>query len=175
MAKGIDGKNSTPVARALTVPGEQLPTSGHDVVSPQSIVFIWSTEILTVEEFATKMKVGETTVWKWIGNNTLLVGRHYFQNEKVIRFPWGPELINKLMEDCIMELADSDVSKKPGAVTSIVSERLELKITGPDYRQSKSDKQLTTANKLPDKSTIKNNKRRRYDISPINPDLLINS
>ena len=160
MAKGIDEKNCTPVARALKVPGEHLPTSRHDTVRPQSISFGWSVEILTVDEFATKMKVGETTVWKWIGNNTLLMGRHYFQNEKIIRFPWGPELINKLMEDCVFGQPEADTPRQEKNI--------------PNFRPPKKDQPSTVTNKRSDipKPTTRTSTRRRYDKSPINPDLL---
>lgn len=174
LAKGIDGNNSFHASRASTLPDGKQLSSRHDAIHPAPIVFVWSVEILKVDEFATKMQVCETTVWKWIGNGTLLMGRHYFQNEKTIRFPWGPDLINKLMEDCIMGLAESDVSKKSGAATSTESESVTRKMTGTDCRKPKRDSLSAATTKRPDilQPTTGTSKRRRYDKCPINPDLL---
>lgn len=73
-------------------------------------------EILTLEEFAARMKVGETTVWKWIKHGRLKPGRHYIQIDRVIRFNWCSELIERLHEDCVapeeMELA-SEPEEQP--------------------------------------------------------------
>jgi hypothetical protein len=57
------------------------------------------TEMLTVAQFAARMQVGETTVWSWIKTGRLEQGKHFIRIEKVIRFPWRQELIEKLMED----------------------------------------------------------------------------
>lgn len=65
-----------------------------------------SVEILTLEEFAEKMKVGETTVWKWIRSGKLQPGRHYIQIERVIRFHWCRELVERLHEDCAEALGE---------------------------------------------------------------------
>lgn len=174
MAKGIDGNNSFHASRVSTVPDEKQLLSRHDAIRPAPILFVWTVEILTVEEFATKMQVSETTVWKWIGNGTLLMGRHYFQSEKVIRFPWGPELINKLMEDCIFALAETDISEKSGAATSTESESVTRKMTGTDFRQHKRDSLSAVTTKPTDilQPTTGTSKRRRYNKCPINPDML---
>lgn len=57
-------------------------------------------EVLTIEEFAQKMKVCETTVWKWIRNGKLRPGRHFIQIDRVIRFHWSVRLIDRLQDDC---------------------------------------------------------------------------
>lgn len=67
-----------------------------------------SVEILTLEEFAEKMKVGETTVWKWIRSGKLRAGRHYIQIERVIRFHWCRELVERLHEDCAEALGEEE-------------------------------------------------------------------
>lgn len=56
--------------------------------------------IITLEEFADRMQVGETTVWKWIRSGRLQPGRHYIQIDRIIRFHWSNELIHRLLEDC---------------------------------------------------------------------------
>jgi len=60
-------------------------------------------ELLTVEEFAERMKISRTTVFDWIRKGTLKSGRHYMKIGRVIRFEWGPELVKKLHEDCAKE------------------------------------------------------------------------
>ena len=57
-------------------------------------------ELLTVEEFAERMKISRTTVFDWIRKGTLKSGRHFMKIGRVIRFEWGPELLQKLREDC---------------------------------------------------------------------------
>ena len=57
-------------------------------------------ELLTVEEFAERMKISRTTVFDWIRRGTLKTGRHYIKTGRIIRFEWGPELLQKLHEDC---------------------------------------------------------------------------
>jgi len=74
-------------------------------------------EIITLEQFATRMQVGETTVWKWIRSGRLRPGRHYIQIERVIRFHWCRDLVERLHEDC--QETDSEemavVSEEPVA------------------------------------------------------------
>ncbi len=60
-----------------------------------------SIEIISVETFADRMEIGETTVWKWIRSGKLRPGRHYIKIERVIRFAWGQQLIDRLLEDCL--------------------------------------------------------------------------
>ena len=58
-------------------------------------------ELLTVEEFAKRMKISRTTVFDWIRKGTLKSGRHYIKLGRVVRFEWGPELLQKLHEDSV--------------------------------------------------------------------------
>lgn len=60
-------------------------------------------ELLTVEEFAERMKISRTTVFDWIRKGTLKAGRHYLKIGRIVRFEWGPELIQKLREDSAEE------------------------------------------------------------------------
>lgn len=74
-------------------------------------------EILTVEEFADRMKFSRTTVFDWIKRGTLKAGRHYIKMGRIIRFEWGPELIKKLHDDSsVEEVVLSDVKPKPPTV-----------------------------------------------------------
>jgi hypothetical protein len=56
-------------------------------------------ELITLEKFAKRMNVGRTTVFEWIKQGKLLSGRHFIKLGRVIRFLWGPELLEKLHED----------------------------------------------------------------------------
>ena len=60
-------------------------------------------ELLTIEEFAERMKISRTTVFDWMRKGTLKAGRHYMKIGRIIRFEWGPELIQKLREDSTEE------------------------------------------------------------------------
>jgi hypothetical protein len=68
--------------------------------SRSALPLLYEPLILTLEEFAEKMKVGETTVWKWIRSGKLRPGRHFIQYDRVIRFHWCTALIDRLHEDC---------------------------------------------------------------------------
>lgn len=56
-------------------------------------------ELITVEDFAKRMKVGRTTVFEWIKNGRLLPGRHFIKIGRIIRFQWGQDLLRKLHEE----------------------------------------------------------------------------
>ena len=45
-------------------------------------------ELLTVEEFAAKLKVSRTTVFTWLKTGHLTEGKHYFKIGRIIRFVW---------------------------------------------------------------------------------------
>jgi excisionase family DNA binding protein len=64
-------------------------------------------ELLTVEEFAKRMKISRTTVFDWIKKGRLKAGRHYIQIGRVIRFEWGPELVQALYEDSAVLLEEA--------------------------------------------------------------------
>ena len=55
-------------------------------------------EILTVEEFAERMKVGRTTVFQWLKDGTLIQGRHYIKIGRVLRLRW-PDVLVLIGED----------------------------------------------------------------------------
>ncbi|WP_129127092.1 MerR family transcriptional regulator [Geomonas oryzae] len=78
-------------------------------------------EVITLEQFAARMQVGETTVWKWIRSGRLQPGRHYIQIERVIRFHWCRRLIERLHEDCSPN--DSDDCAEQGTVVEVSKEK----------------------------------------------------
>lgn len=77
--------------------------------------------MLTVEQFAVRMQMGETTVWNMISDGTFQERRHFWrpnkENSKIIRFPWGPELISNLMTDGISGLAAGGEEDCSGALS----------------------------------------------------------
>lgn len=50
------------------------------------------TDLLTVEEFADKLKVSRSTVFGWLKSDQLQEGKHYFRIGKIIRFVWDAGL-----------------------------------------------------------------------------------
>lgn len=56
-------------------------------------------EMLTVEQFANRMAVGKTTVYDWVKSGQLVAGRHYIRIAGTTRFPWGADLLQRLLED----------------------------------------------------------------------------
>ena len=84
------------------------------------------TTLLTVEEFADRLKVGRSTVFAWMQSGALEAGVHYIRIAKTVRFFWGPELIAKLCEATKKE-ADSRVAApkptKPGSTPRHTSQR----------------------------------------------------
>jgi predicted DNA-binding transcriptional regulator AlpA len=55
--------------------------------------------VLTLEEFASLLKIGRSTVFEWIQKRILVPGKHFLKIEKTIRFRW-PQALEELMADC---------------------------------------------------------------------------
>ena len=53
-------------------------------------------EVLTLKEFAIRMKVGRTKIFEWKRNGTLIPGRHFIQNGRIQRFIWRLDLIQEI-------------------------------------------------------------------------------
>jgi hypothetical protein len=72
-------------------------------------------EILTLKEFAGRMKLSRTTVFDWMRKGILKAGRHYIKMGRVIRFEWGQDLLNKLHEDsqCLIDPESDCYSPSP--------------------------------------------------------------
>jgi len=58
-------------------------------------------ELLTVEEFARRFRVGRSTVFLWIASKKMLQGIHYFKIGKTLRIPWSVELLASLSADSV--------------------------------------------------------------------------
>lgn len=70
-------------------------------------------ELISIEEFATRMGVSRTTAFAWIKNGDLQPGRHFIRIGRVIRFAWGEELIRRLHEDSINQMDTVNVGESP--------------------------------------------------------------
>ena len=57
-------------------------------------------ELITVEEFAEKLKIGRTTVFQWLKDGTLVQGKHFIKIGRVIRFQW-PDVVDLIVMDNI--------------------------------------------------------------------------
>ena len=61
-------------------------------------------EILLIDEYADRLKVGRSTIWNWKNDGTLVPGHHYFQVGKILRFIWARDLVLDLnQKDAISE------------------------------------------------------------------------
>lgn len=60
------------------------------MISPSEI------ELLTVEEFAQRLRVGRSTVFLWIASKKMIQGIHYYKIVKTVRIPFSMELLASL-------------------------------------------------------------------------------
>ena len=65
-------------------------TKIHDALEP-----------LHLEEYARRLKVGRTTIFKWKQEGVLIPGRHFIKRGKVVRYIWAFDLIMELHENAI--------------------------------------------------------------------------
>jgi len=66
-------------------------------------------EILLIDEYADRLKVGRSTIWNWKNDGTLVPGHHYIQKGKVLRFIWARDLILELHD---LNSSNSDPNDK---------------------------------------------------------------
>jgi excisionase family DNA binding protein len=59
--------------------------------------------LLTTNEFADRLKVSRTTVFKWIKDGTLIPGRHFIRVGRIVRFLWEPDLIREIHQDSFLQ------------------------------------------------------------------------
>lgn len=53
-------------------------------------------ELLNIDEYAKRLGVGRTTIFKWKQDGTLVPGRHYIQKGKIIRCFWARDIIAEI-------------------------------------------------------------------------------
>lgn len=69
-------------------------------------------ELLTVEEFAQRLRVGRSTVFDWIASRKMMQGVHYYKIKKTLRIPWSLELLASLSADHLETETASPVRSK---------------------------------------------------------------
>lgn len=55
-------------------------------------------EILTLMEFAERLKVGRSTVFEWLRQGVFLPGKHFIKVGRVLRFIWSDDIVATLAE-----------------------------------------------------------------------------
>lgn len=55
-------------------------------------------ELLHTDEFAKRLKVGRTTIFKWKKEGALVPGRHFIKKGKIVRYIWNRDLIMEIHE-----------------------------------------------------------------------------
>ena len=65
-------------------------------------------ELLTIEEYAKRLHVGRTTIFKWKESGKLLPQQHFIQKGRIVRYVWELETIRSLHEN---DTPDSDSKK----------------------------------------------------------------
>ena len=53
-------------------------------------------ELLTCDEFAKRFGVTRTIIYKWKNDGTLVPGRHFIKNGRVVRYIWSLEVIREI-------------------------------------------------------------------------------
>lgn len=64
-------------------------------------------ELLTVEEFAQKLKIGRSTLFDWVNKGILVRGKHFIKIGRILRFIWS--------DDMFASLAEAAAVKQPAA------------------------------------------------------------
>lgn len=54
--------------------------------------------LITIEEFASLMKISRSTAYSWLASGRLETGRHVLHIGSVVRILWGDELLQHLMQ-----------------------------------------------------------------------------
>ncbi|MFH0960716.1 MAG: helix-turn-helix domain-containing protein [Pseudomonadota bacterium] len=55
-------------------------------------------QLIKIEEFAKRLLVSRTTVFKWIKSGKLQAGHHFIRIGRCLRFFGGPEMLRSLSE-----------------------------------------------------------------------------
>ena len=72
-------------------------------------------EILTTKETLKRLKIGRTKLFDLMKKNTLVPGRHFSKNGRILRFVWGPELIIAMHENPDNDPAPTNQGAKKSA------------------------------------------------------------
>ena len=64
-------------------------------------------EILTIEEFAERLRISRSTAYQWVVAGWLVTGRHVLHIGRVVRILWNADLI-----DYLLSLSDAGLEKQ---------------------------------------------------------------
>ncbi|ACH40070.1 helix-turn-helix DNA-binding protein, putative [Citrifermentans bemidjiense Bem] len=87
-------------------------------------------ELLTVEEFAKRMKVSRTTVFGWLKSGVLSEGVHYFRIGRILRFCWREGLFFNSQQKQPLE-DECQTSQPPLPRSEQDSQRGAASVPGP--------------------------------------------
>ena len=65
-------------------------------------------ELLHLEEYARRLKVGRTTIFKWKQEGVLIPGRHFIKRGKIVRYIWALDLIMELHENATNKAKETE-------------------------------------------------------------------
>ena len=74
-----------------------------------------NSELLTIVQFAERLKMSRATVFSWIHRGILVQGKHFLKFGKVVRFVWSDNLLELLLIDCAKETGRSTTKGTPRA------------------------------------------------------------
>ena len=75
-------------------------------------------EILNTEELLRRLKIGRTKLFELKRNGKVVPGRHFFQNGRVLRWVWGPDLIEALHENPVEKPAPTNQQPKQSGMNT---------------------------------------------------------
>ena len=56
-------------------------------------------EVVSTKEFYTKMKIGRTSVFRWIKDGVLVEGEHFFRNKRTLLFLWNLDTVSSIFQN----------------------------------------------------------------------------
>lgn len=63
-------------------------------------------ELLLIDEYAERLKVGKSTIYQWKALGILKPGKHFFQVGKTIRYLWSLDPIMELNSGSLPEIEE---------------------------------------------------------------------
>jgi len=75
-------------------------------------------EIVTTREILDRLKIGRTKLFELKRNGTIIPGRHFFKNGRVLRWVWGPDLVEALHENPVEKLSPTNQQPKKAATNT---------------------------------------------------------
>jgi len=79
-------------------------------------------ELLKIDEYAKRIKIGRTTIFKWKQDGTLVPGRHYIQKGKIVRYIWTPDVIREIHQE-----SETDTERSQKQAMGSIKERSRAK------------------------------------------------